>query len=119
MKGDNRDVGWIHDLIFGLQNLIASENHAIESFSSSKKEIWLELAEKIRKNRSKWMRIFIKKANDQRYCFSKHILASSMAMKELGNRYQTQGEKELAKECFEESADYEAMFILINQEGGK
>ncbi len=62
---------------------------------------------------------FIKEGNDQRYCFSKHILASAMAMKELGNRYQSMGKIEHAKACFEQSANYEAMFIFVNNNGGK
>lgn len=114
MEGDKKDVGFIQDWIFGMQNLIAAEHHALESFATSKENYWIEIAEMIRKNRSKWMYKIIKESNDQRYCFAKHILASAMAMKELGNRFQSSGDKESAKECFDESATYESMFIFIN-----
>lgn len=118
MENDGKDVGMIHDVIFFLQNAIALEHHCIESYSLSKDKIQLEIANKIRRIRSKKMYQIVKKSKNQIYCESKHLLACAMALKEVGNRHIESGEEELARECFEESADCEAIFILLNQVKG-
>ena len=114
VENDKKDVGFIHDLIFGLQNLISIEHHCIESYSTTGRKIYLEIATKIRRNRSKWMYKFIKESDGQNYCISKHLLASAQAMKEIGNRFIEQNDEKSAKECFDESTDYEGIFILLN-----
>lgn len=118
MEGDKRDVGYIHDFIFYLQNVIALEHHCLESFSITRDKLQLEIAEKVRRQRSKKMYNFVKESKNQIYCESKHLLACACALKELGNRYLEKDDKKLAEECFNESAEMEAIFILIN-EGGK
>lgn len=114
MENDEKDVGFVHDLIFFLQNAIALEHHALESYSTTKDKIQLDIAEKIRRMRSKKMYTFIKESKNQIYCESKHLMACAASLKELGNRYVERGEKKLAEECFNESADCEAIFILLN-----
>jgi DNA polymerase III gamma/tau subunit len=118
MEKDKKDVGFIQDFIFYLQNAIALEHHLIESYSVTKDKIQMDMAERIRRNRSKWMYRFIKESKNQIYCESKHLMAMAQSMKELGNRYIEQEERELADECFQESADCEACFILLNKENG-
>jgi hypothetical protein len=110
-----KDVGEIHDAIFYLQNLIALEHHALESFASTKNETFIQIAEECRKKRSKIMYSMIKESKDQRYCMSKHALACAMACKELGNRKQTDKKYIESKEYFDDSAFFEALFILINE----
>lgn len=119
MEKDNKDVGFLADAMFYLQNAIAAEHHCLMSFSSTNEEKWLELAKLIRENRSKYLYMIVPEGGGQKYCFSKHIMACACSIKELGNRFLESGDKENAEQCFKESADYEAMFILINQEGGK
>lgn len=117
MKGDKKDVGFIDDAIFYLQNMIAAETHALESYVSTKDEKWIDIAKKLRRNRSKRMYRLIPENQGELYCLSKHLLACSMALKELGNRYTEDDEEELAKECFKESTLYESLFKLLI--GGK
>ena len=119
MENDKKDVGWIFDFMFFLKNAIALENHFLESFAVTKDKIQMELAEKIRHNRSKWMYKYIKESKNQIYCESKHLLACAMALQELGNRFTERKEYKLAEECFNESQECEAIFILLNEEGGK
>ena len=113
MKGDKKDVSFLDDAILYLQNAIAGENHAIESYITTKDENWLDIAKKIRRNRSKRMYELIPEGKGELYCFCKHILACAMALKELGNRYIESNEEDLAKECFEESSLYESLFKFL------
>jgi len=119
MKDDKKDVGFLADAMFYLQNAISAEHHCLMSFSSTNDNKWLELAKMIRENRSKYLYMLAPDGNGQSYCFMKHIMACAQGIKELGNRFLENGDKKSAQECFKESADYEAIFILINQQGGK
>lgn len=116
VENDTKDVGFIHDFIFYIQNAIALEHHCIESFSITKDNLQLEIAEKVRKQRSKKMYQFVKESKNQIYCESKHLMACAQALKELGNRYIEKKEQKLAEECFNESAEMEAIFILLNED---
>lgn len=119
MQNDKKDVGFLQDFIFYLQNAIACEHHCIESYAISGDKLYLEIAYKIRKERSKWMYRYIKESKNQKYCISKHLMACAQAMKELGNRYIETKEKNLSEECFKDSVDCESIFILINEEEDK
>ena len=122
MKGDKKDVGFFEDSVFMLQNLTGAEHHAIESFSSSKDKLWIDLNKIIRKMRSKYLYRITKENNEQGYCLSKHLLASAQGLKELGNRYQEDGDDELAKECFDDSQTVEKIIMIVNdidKKGGK
>lgn len=111
-----KDVGFVHDLIFYLQACVSAEHHALESYCATKENIYLELSDKIRRNRSKKMYLFIKESKAQIYCLSKHLMQMAQSCKELANRYSEMGETKLAEECLNESADYEAIFIILNGE---
>jgi hypothetical protein len=114
MDNDKKDSGWIFDFMAYLENAIALELHCLSSYSKSRNPLQLEIATKTRRNRSKRMYEFIKESEDQIYCESKHLLACACTLKELANRYLETGEKKLAEECLEESADCEAIFIILN-----
>lgn len=117
MKDDGKDVRFLDDAILYLQNAIASENHAIESYSTTKDKKWMDIAKEIRRNRSKRMYEIIPKNKDERYCLIKHILACAMALKEMGTRYQEEKNDNLAKECFEEARLYEQLTKLLFKGG--
>ena len=123
MENDKKDVGWIFDFMYYLQSAVSLEHHAIESLSNSTdknmKKLWLEIAEKTRRNRSKWMYRYISEGGGQKYCASKHLMQMAQSLKELGNRFTERKEYKLAEECFNESQECEAIFILLNEEGGK
>ena len=116
MENDNKDVGFFEDFSFFLKNAIAFENHAEESFKSSKNNIQKELKEKIRRVRSKWMYRFIKDVpNEQIYCESKHAEACAMALGEMASRFHEQGNEAYSREALEDSMTFEAIFYLINE----
>lgn len=119
MKNDKKDVGYLDDAILYLQNMIAAENHAIESYVMSKDKMWLDIVTKLRRNRSKRMYELLPESKDERYCLAKHLLACATALKELGNRHLEENEEKLAKECFEEANLYESLFKLLVKGGLK
>ena len=113
-----KDVGFLQDAILYLANAIALEWHCLESYSLTKDKIQLQIAERVRRQRSKFMYQLVPESKNQIYCESKHLLACAVSLKELSNRYVEKGEKELAEECLKDSMDMESIFILLN-DGGK
>lgn len=118
MKDDKKDVSMNDDIILYLQNAIACENHCIMSYASSDDKKYLDMAQEIRKNRSKWLYKFVLGENEN-YCISKHLLVCATALKEMSNRFMEENEKELADECIKEAELYENLFVELNKSGGK
>jgi hypothetical protein len=81
------DVGLAEDLIFGLKNLVALENHARESYFMNNDKKWLELCDLARNIRTRWLKLIVKEENSQIWCGTKHMLASIMALEECANRF--------------------------------
>jgi len=121
MLDDGKDVDMAEDASFFLQHALAAENHCQMSYMSTKDDVWIEIADMIRGDRSKLMYKLIKESKAQTYCISKHLLAMSQAMKELANRYTELKDTQSVKECLEASKNYEALFrlILADMKGGK
>jgi len=116
-----KDVGLIEDSCYALSNLVSIENHCLFSYLNTKEEKWLDVLNLIRKKRTILLDRIVKKENSQLYCVSKHLLASSMGISEVANRYLEKGEKEFAKELYEFSGDCYALILLLNDytKGGK
>jgi hypothetical protein len=119
MKSDKLDVGFFDDAIFCLSNMVALENHSINSYLQTKKKVFLEIAEMTRKDRSKLLYKLVKENNGEGYCMSKHTLAVGISMKELGNRFLEEKDFEMANELFEKAGLYENLFKLINDKEEK
>lgn len=114
MKLDDKDVGMTEDMVFALKNLIAIEDHAINSFNMSEDKKWLEVCDTIRKIRTKWISLIVKKEESHIWCISKHLLASYMGMVEVGNRFLSVGQDKESKEAFKDANTLYLLFLLLN-----
>ena len=70
MKDDKKDVGFIDDAILYIQNAIACENHAIESYVTTKDERFLDITKRIRRKRSELMYKIIPKTKAEIYIWA-------------------------------------------------
>ena len=119
MQQDGKDVGFLDDGIFFLQHAVAAENHCVDSYALTKEPSFLELAQIIRRKRSKFLSKFVKEGNGQAYCISKHVLGCAQGLKEMGSRFSENGDKELAEECIQDAMDFQSIFIFVNQDKKK
>jgi len=119
VSGDGKDVGFLDDLIFGLEHAIGAEEHAKQSYVMTKDDKWLDIAKKVRRERSKLMYGLIPKTKDETYCFVKHLLGWAMSLKEIGDRYIEDNNLDLAKECFELATLLESLVKLFVKGGKK
>ena len=56
----------------------------------------------------------MKDDDSEKWCMSKHLLASSMRLFEIGNRYLHEQEIEEAKQSYNDSAELYALFWKLN-----
>jgi len=118
MKLDNRDVGLAEDMIFALKNLIAIENHAAVSYGIGKNKKFFQLIDIIRRLRTKWIGLLVKKENSHLWCISKHLLASAEGMLEIGNRFTSTNQENEASEAYEDANTLISLFLILNEIGG-
>ncbi len=103
------------DLSVALMNLVSLEEHSFFSYIKTNNEKFLEILEICRELRKKILAKIIEKDDDsEKWCMSKHLLASSMRLFEVGNRYLHEGDKEEAKTLYKDAAELYGLFWKLN-----
>ncbi|MBS3151352.1 hypothetical protein J4443_03170 [Candidatus Woesearchaeota archaeon] len=112
------DISAWEDLSIGLMNLVSLEEHCFFSYVRTQDDKFLKMLEAVRELRKKLLALIIKKDDDsERWCMSKHLLASSMRLFEVGNRLLHEGKEKEAKEMYKDSAELYGLFWALNVEG--
>ena len=111
------DISAWEDLSIGLMNLVSLEEHCFFSYVRTQDDKFLKMLEAVRELRKKLLALIIKKDDDsERWCMSKHLLASSMRLFEVGNRLLHEGKEKEAKEMYKDSAELYGLFWALNVE---
>ena len=96
-------------------NIVSLEEHSFFSYIKTKDDKFLEILEICRELRKRLLAKIVKKDDDsERWCMSKHLLASSMRMYEVGNRYLHEKKMDEAKQSYEDAAELYALFWKLN-----
>ena len=116
MVDEKLDLSWKEDLTMAVMNLISAEEHASQSFITSKDEKWLKVLEELRKIRTRWMELLVKEDDkrSQVWCLSKHLLASSMRLSEVSNKLKELQRNDESKKMIVDSGDLLGAFYFIN-----
>lgn len=86
-KRDNKlDLSSGEDLSIGIMNLISIEEHLFFTSQKTGKSNYLELLNEVRKLRTELMKDLIKDYEGEVWCISKHLLAASMRIMEVGTK---------------------------------
>ena len=111
------DISAWEDLSIGLMNLVSLEEHCFFSYVRTQDDKFLKTLEAVRELRKKLLALIIKKDDDSEiWCMSKHLLASSMRLFEVGNRLLHEGKEKEAKEMYKDSAELYGLFWALNVE---
>ncbi len=111
------DISAWEDLSIGLMNLVSLEEHSFFSYMKTEDEKFLKILEEVREIRKKLLGLIVKKDDDsEKWCMSKHLLASSMRLFEVGNRMLHDGKEKEAKEMYKDSAELYGLFWKLNIE---
>ena len=108
------DLSSGEDLSIGIMNLISIEEHLFYTSQKTKNKKYLELLNEVRVMRTELMKQIIKDYEGEDWCISKHLLAASMRLMEVGTKELKKGAKEKAWDLFEKSYKLYSLFWGMN-----
>jgi hypothetical protein len=109
------DISAWEDLSIGLMNLVSLEEHCFFSYVKTEDDKFLKMLEEVRELRKKLLALIVKKDDDsEKWCMSKHFLAASMRMYEVGNRLLHEKKEKEAKEMYRDAAELYGLFWTLN-----
>ena len=110
------DLSVGEDLSIALMNIVSLEEHSFFSFVKTQDEKFLEILETCRELRKRLLAKIVMKDDSEKWCMSKHLLASSMRLYEVGNRYLHEKKMNEAKQSYLDAAELYALFWKLNLE---
>lgn len=113
-KGEILDLSSDEDLSMGVMNLISMEEHFFFTFNKTKDEKYLDLLNEVRQMRKELLKRLIKDYEGEVWCISKHLLAASMRLMEVGTKALTKGDKKDAADLFQKSYQLYSLFMGLN-----
>lgn len=111
------DLSIGEDLSIALMNLVSLEEHFLFSYMKTNDKRYLEFLEETREIRKKYLGRIVKKDKDdysEKWCISKHLLATAMRLTEVGTKYLHEKKNKEAEELFNEAFKMYSMFWAIN-----
>jgi len=108
------DLSSGEDLSVGIMNLISIEEHLFFTFNKTKNQKYMDLLNEVRLMRTELLKEIIKDYEGEVWCISKHLLAASMRLLEVGTKELKKGNKDKAKDLFEKAYKLYSMFWGIN-----
>lgn len=113
-KGEKLDLSSGEDLSIGIMNLISIEEHLFFSGGKTGETKYYDLLNEVRKMRVDLMKSMIKEYEGEVWCISKHLLAASMRIMEVGTKALKNNEKEKAHALFRKSYELYNMCWALN-----
>ena len=113
-KVNPKDLSSDQDLTIAIMNLISIEEHLVFSGAKTGKNSFYDLIRDVREMRKNLMQKIIPSYEGEVWCISKHLLASSMRLMEVGTKQQSLGNKEQAYDLFNKAYDLYCLFWGLN-----
>ena len=116
-KANPLDLSSDQDLSIALMNLVSLEEHFFFSGAKTGKVGFYDLINTVRNMRKELMERIVKKSGPEDgevWCISKHLLAASMRLYEVGTKAMGAGRKQDAYEMFEKAYDLYSLFWGLN-----
>lgn len=108
------DLSSGEDLSVGIMNLISIEEHLFFTYNKTKNKKYIDLLDETRKMRIELLKEIIKDHEGEVWCISKHLLAASMRLMEVGTKELKKGDKKKAQSLFEKSYQLYSLFWGLN-----
>lgn len=114
-KEGNLDLSLGEDLSIAIMNLISIEEHFFFSGAKTGKAEYFDLLQEARIMRGELLKKIVKEEPGfEKWCISKHLLATSMRLMEVGTKYMTAGNKKDAEDMFTKAYEIYSLFWGIN-----
>ncbi len=95
------DLSTEEDLAIGVMNLISLEEHFFFTGAKTGKSEYYDMLYEVREMRKTLLARMIDKTEGESWCISKHLLATTMRLMEVGTKLQSDGKKDEARQMFE------------------
>jgi hypothetical protein len=113
-KKGKLDLSSDEDLSIAIMNLISIEEHFFFTGAKTGKSEYFDLLNKAREMRKELLKKIIKEYEGEVWCISKHLLAASMRLMEVGTKHLGRGEKKEAEDLFQKAYDLYSLFWGLN-----
>lgn len=115
LKKDNQlDLSSDQDLTVAIMNLVSIEEHLFFTGAKTDKLSYYDLLNEVRTMRKELLKKIIKDYEGEVWCISKHLLAASYRLMEVGTKAQGKGDKDGAADMFKKSYELYSLFWGLN-----
>jgi len=108
------DLSSDEDLSIAIMNLVSIEEHFYFTGIKTNKPEYFDLLQKARQIRGDLMRKIVKEPEGEIWCLSKHLLAASMRLIEVGTKYDKQGKQKEAYDLYSKAFELYSLFWGLN-----
>jgi len=113
-KENKLDLSSDEDLSIAIMNLVSIEEHFFFTAKKTGNDKYFDLLKEVREMRKDLLKKIIKEYEGEVWCISKHLLASSMRLMEVGTKALGRGNDKEAKEMFEKAYNLYSLFWGLN-----
>ena len=107
------DLSTAEDLSIAVMNLISLEEHFFFTAVKTAKDEYFDTAQEIREVRKALLIKLMPNHEGETWCISKHLLAATMRLMEVGNKLQSEGQKDNAKSMFDHAYRIYSIFWAL------
>ncbi len=107
------DLSTAEDISIAVMNLISLEEHFFFTGVKTKNETYFDTIQEIRELRKQLLAKLMPQNEGETWCISKHLLATTMRLIEVGNKLQSEGEKKEAHQMFENAYKTYSIFWAL------
>lgn len=104
------DLSTEEDLSIAIMNLISLEEHFFFTGVKTEKPHYFDLLQEVRSIRKELLGKLIDRHEGETWCITKHLLATTMRLIEVGTKLHSDGKAEEAKEMFERARKTYSLF---------
>jgi tetratricopeptide (TPR) repeat protein len=113
-KSEKLDLSSDQDLSIAIMNLVSIEEHFFFTYAKTNKEKYLDLLQEVREIRKSLLKKIVKNPEGEEWCISKHLLAATMRLMEVGTKQLSLGRKSEAKDFFDKAYKIYTLFWAVN-----
>ena len=107
------DLSITEDLSLAVMNLISLEEHFFFTGVKTKEDEYFDTSLEIREVRKDLLAELMPNNEGETWCISKHLLATTMRLIEVGNKLNSESKKDKAKEMFEKAYKVYSIFWAL------
>lgn len=113
-KQEKMDLSSDQDLSIAIMNLVSIEEHFFFTGAKTGKSEYYDLIKEVREMRKDLLKKIIKEYEGEVWCISKHLLAASYRLMEVGTKQLGQNKKDEAYELFDKAYNLYSLFWGLN-----